>query len=184
MSGASSSQMTWKELFYGNKYEIMCTIALNYNCTHSQSEECAGCSLKEGKPGSDGSRGGSALEHQSQASRAWQRLLWVQQAPGKGEITSQTQAESRKHRHFSHGAGSPAPALPGQEYEQGVSLTQPLKSPGHTKCFLMQGGIHLQKTLSPDLMEDKGMCMFRADVGEFAYFKSSSSCYNCDSWIT
>lgn len=46
----------------------------------------------------------------------------------------------------------------------------------------MQGGIQLQKT--PDLMEDEGMCMFRADLGEVIYFKSTSSYYSCDSWIT
>lgn len=33
-------------------------------------------------------------------------------------------------------------------------------------------------------MEDKGICVFRADLGEFIYCKSSSSYYNCDSEIT
>lgn len=171
--------MTWKELFYGNKYEIMHTIVLNYNCTHSQRSV-------QGAPWRTANLDlmATMVAVLSQASRTWQRLLWVQQTPSKGKITSQTQTESRKYRHFSQGTGSPAPTLPGQEYEQGVSLTQPLKSPGNTKCFLMQGGIHLQKTLSPDLMEHKGMGMFRADVGEFVYFKSSSSYYNCDSWIS
>lgn len=33
----------------------------------------------------------------------------------------------------------------------------------------MQGGIQLQKTLPPDLMGNKGICMFRADLDEFVY---------------
>lgn len=59
MIGASSSQMTWKEIFDGNKYKIMHTIILNHNCTHSEGAR-AGCSLKKGKLGSDGNHGGSA----------------------------------------------------------------------------------------------------------------------------
>lgn len=59
MSGASSSQMAWKEMFDGNKYEIMHTIILNHNCIHSEGARAV-CSLKEGKLRSDGNHGGSA----------------------------------------------------------------------------------------------------------------------------
>lgn len=42
MSGASSSQMTWKEKLDGNKNAIMHTVVLNYNCTHSQRRQDQG----------------------------------------------------------------------------------------------------------------------------------------------
>jgi len=63
---------------------------------------------------------------------------------------------------------------------------QPLKLPVSvlTQSFLTHCVIQLQKILSPDLMEAKGICIFRAGLCEFIDFKSTSGYYNYDSWIT
>lgn len=84
MSGASSSQMTWKEILDGDKYEIMHTIVLNYNCKHSQRRQEKGAPWRKANLDLIATMVAVLPQHQSQASRAWRGLLWVQQAPGKG----------------------------------------------------------------------------------------------------
>lgn len=134
MRGASSSQMTWKEIFDGNKYEIMHTIVLNYNCTLPLEQARAGCSLKEGKLGSlkegkNGNHGGSAP---TAWVPGWQSLTgtavgpastrqWQDNNPNPGntDATSTDHLQHSQDRNMSREGGA-------------VSLGQPLKSPGNS----------------------------------------------------
>lgn len=133
MSGASSSQMTWKEIFNGNEYEVMHTIVLNYNCTRSQRGQEQGTSWRKANLDLLATVVAVLPQHQSWASTAWKGLLCAQQAPGKGKITSQIQVQSRKYRSFSHRAGAHLQHSQGRNMSregEAVSLRQPLKSPG------------------------------------------------------
>lgn len=103
----------------------MHTIISNYNCTLSQRRQEQG--LPEGRQKDPVATMVAVLpQHQSQASRALWGLLWVQQAPGKGKITSKIQDRSRKHRHF-----SPLTSQGRNMSREGGALSQrqPLKSP-------------------------------------------------------
>lgn len=124
--------MTWKEIFDGNKYEIMHTIVLNYNYTLPQSrQEQGACKLGSLKEDKNGNHGGSAPTARVPS---WQSLTgtavgpastrqWQDNNPNPGN-TDATSTGLEGHLQHSQGRN--------MSREGGaVSLGQPLKSPGN-----------------------------------------------------